>query len=177
METGDKPVNQVMSDDGNSYAGFIEIGKQMCEQLKQLGGLAGGNLIMNFVAPGAQYVNTIETQQIFSGRRHDSEQAPEDGEAEGPVPLPEELDTERGHRLLEKARKAGFLDNRYQPLVSLTQSALLATAIANELDIRCRWKVFGTFWHRNNIRNHYNRAMSQRQSYELMDRLKTLLKE
>ena len=88
--------------------------------------------------------------------------------------LPEVLATEEAMRLWEKARQAGYVDECYQPLLSRTQSALLADAMAERLGIKEKWKVFEELWQRKYMRNDYNLALTQRQSYKFQDDLKQL---
>jgi tetratricopeptide (TPR) repeat protein len=91
------------------------------------------------------------------------------------VRLPEVLSTDEAMALWRKAQEAGFVDASYQPLISRTQSALLADAMAERLGIREKWKVFETLWNRNNMRSDYNQALSQRQTLAFQDRLKKLI--
>ena len=88
--------------------------------------------------------------------------------------LPEVIATEEAMRLWEKGRQAGYVDECYQPLLSRTQSALLADAMAERLGIKEKWKVFEELWHRKYMRNDYNLALTQRQSYMFQDDLKQL---
>ena len=66
------------------------------------------------------------------------------------------------------------MDEHYQPLLSRTQAALLADAMAERLGIKEKWKVFEGLWNRNNMRGDYTRAMNQRQSLGFQDKLKRL---
>ena len=88
--------------------------------------------------------------------------------------LPEVLATDRAMRLWEKGRQAGYVDECYQPLLSRTQSALLADAMAEQLGIKEKWKAFEELWQRKYMRNDYNLALTQRQSYKFQDDLKRL---
>ena len=88
--------------------------------------------------------------------------------------LPEVLATEEAMRLWEKTRQAGYVDECYQPLLSRTQSALLADAMAERLGIKEKWKAFEELWHRKYMRNDYNLALTQQQSYKFQDDLKRL---
>ena len=88
--------------------------------------------------------------------------------------LPEVLATEEAMRLWEKARQAGYVDECYQPLLSRTQSALLADAMAERLGIKEKWKAFEELWNRKYMRNDYNLALTQQQSYKFQDDLKQL---
>ena len=87
-------------------------------------------------------------------------------------PLPEALSTEAAMTLWKKAQAAGWVDDNYQPLLSRTQAALLADAMAERLGIKEKWKVFEGLWNRKNMRGDYTRAMNQRQSLSFQDKLK-----
>ena len=87
---------------------------------------------------------------------------------------PEVLATDEAMVLWKKVQKAGYVDEHYQPLLSRTQAALLADAMAERLGIKEKWKVFGNLWKRNNMRGDYTRAMNQRQSLGFQDKLKRL---
>jgi len=76
--------------------------------------------------------------------------------------------------LWQKAQDAGYVDANYQPLISRTQAALLADAMAERLGIKEKWKVFEGLWNRKNMRSDYTRAMNQRQSLDFQDILKQL---
>ena len=88
--------------------------------------------------------------------------------------LPEVLATDEAMALWRKAQQAGYVDEHYQPLLSRTQAALLADAMAERLGIKEKWKTFGELWKRNNMRGDYTRAMNQRQSLGFQDKLKRL---
>ena len=78
--------------------------------------------------------------------------------------------------LWQKAQRAGYVDDDYQPTISRTQSALLADAMAERLGIREKWKVFETLWNRKNMRGDYNDALNQRQSLEFREKLKNFFR-
>ena len=129
----------------------------------------GSHIQLVYVAPGAQHVDHIQTQ--YFGERHSA--------ALHPVPqkhseLPEALASPQAMLLWQKAQQAGYVDEHYQPLLSRTQAALLADAMAERLGIKEKWKVFGDLWKRNNMRGDYTRAMNQRQSLGFQDKLKRL---
>ena len=86
--------------------------------------------------------------------------------------LPKPLATEEAMALWGKAQEAGYVDDNYQPLISRTQSALLADAMAERLGIREKWKVFEALWNRKYMRNDYNLALTQQQSLDFQDELK-----
>ena len=80
-----------------------------------------------------------------------------------------------GSELWEKVQEAGLVDADGQPTVSRTEAALLADELAERLDISHKWKLFETFWHRNNMRGDYNTALEQKKSLVFQEKLKKLL--
>ena len=130
----------------------------------------GSHIQLVYVAPGAQHVDHIQTQ--YFGERHST--------ALHPVPqkqseLPEALATPQAMLLWQKAQLAGYVDEHYQPLLSRTQAALLADAMAERLGIKEKWKVFESFWHRKNMYKDYYDALNQKQSLVFQDSMKVVL--
>ena len=119
-------------------------------------------------APGSQYVDT----QINIGKVQPD---PLKGTEKGLSNLPEVLATDGAMALWRKAQQAGYVDEHYQPLLSRTQAALLADAMAERLGIKEKWKVFETLWNRKNMRSDYNLALRQHQSLDFQDSLKQVL--
>lgn len=89
--------------------------------------------------------------------------------------LPEVLCTDKAMALWQKTQQAGYVDEHYQPLLSRTQAALLADAMAGRLGIKEKWKVFEGLWKRNNMYYDYYKALGQRQSLVFQDELKQKL--
>ena len=143
----------------------------LLEKLHQAGINKIDNLV--FVAPGAQYVNHIDTQ-IF-GERQQQDTTPARPVKDTPTSLPPKLSTEAAMALWRKAQAAGYVDANYQPLISRTQAALLADYMAEQLDIKDKWKVFEELWNRKNMRSDYNLALRQHQSLDFQDSLKQLI--
>ena len=143
---------------------------RLLEQLHQAGINKIDNLV--FVAPGAQYVNHIDTQ-IF-GERQQQDTTPAKPVKDTPTSLPPKLSTEAAMALWRKAQAAGYVDKNYQPLISRTQAALLADAMAERLGIKEKWKVFEALWRRRNMYRDYYDAMNQDQTYMFLDKLKEL---
>lgn len=77
--------------------------------------------------------------------------------------------------LWEKVRKAGYVDDNFQPLISRTQAALLADAMAERLGIRKKWKVFETLWNRTKMYKDYYQAVEQKQFLPFLNKLKQIL--
>jgi hypothetical protein len=97
------------------------------------------------------------------------------GREKEPSHLPEVLASDEAMALWKKAQTAGWVDANYQPLISRTQSALLADAIAERLGIREKWKTFETLWNRKNMRSDYNLALRQQQSLDFLTELKRMI--
>ncbi|SDG53405.1 hypothetical protein SAMN04487901_10549 [Prevotella communis] len=88
--------------------------------------------------------------------------------------LPEVLATDEAMALWRKAQQAGYVDEHYQPLISRTQAALLADAMAERLGIKEKWKVFEGFWNRNYMRSDYNLALTRKKTLDFLDELKVV---
>ena len=149
-------------------AEVLKMLNELLEQLQQTGHTNQGNKIeLVYVASGGQHVET----QVNIGTA--SPQPLPNGKEVGQS-LPEALSTEAAMALWRKAQAAGWVDDNYQPLLSRTQAALLADAMAERLGIKEKWKVFEGLWHRKYMRSDYNLALGQQQSYEFQDELKRL---
>ena len=124
---------------------------------------------LTYVAPGAQYVNRIDTQ-IF-GADKSQKPKPASSSTNEPPQLPEPLATDEAMVLWRKAQQAGWVDENFQPKISRTKAAMMAHVMATKLGIRNKWKVFETFWHRQNMYQDYYDAVNQQQSIEFGDSL------
>lgn len=124
-------------------------------------------------APGSQYVDkqfNIEAypRPLTKGKGADG--------AEASKSLPDVLATDKAMVLWRKAQRAGYVDEHYQPLLSRTQAALLADAMAERLGIKEKWKVFEGLWNRKNMYKDYYNALNQKKSLTFQDALKLLLR-
>ena len=119
-------------------------------------------------ALGSQYVDT----QINIGETLPV--PPCVGREKGTGELPDELATDEAMVLWRKAQQAGYINEHYQPLLSRTQAALLADAMAERLGIKEKWKVFEALWHRKYMRSDYNLALTRKGSLDFQDELKQL---
>ena len=125
-------------------------------------------------APGSQYVDKQfnfgkEPHPQTPLRRAKGVDSPEETKS-----LPDELATDKAMVLWKKAQQAGYVDANYQPLISRTQAALLADAIAERLGIKEKWKVFEGLWNRKYMRSDYNLALTRKGSLDFQDELKRL---
>ena len=140
--------------------------EKLLEQLQQAGYTNPGSKIeLVYVAPGAQHVET----QVNIGNPPPPKR---EGSLKRERNLPDILATEEAMALWEKVQRAGYVDENFQPLISRTQAALLADAMAGRLGIREKWKVFEALWNRKYMRSDYNLALTQQQSLEFQDELK-----
>ena len=152
-------------------ADVLKMLNELLERMQQLGHTNQGSKIeIVYVAPGAQYVNHIDTQVFGEGKPQEAVQ--DTPVKDTPPPLPPELSTDKAMALWQKAQRAGFVDADYQPLLSRTQSALLADAMAERLGIKEKWKVFEALWNRKNMRSDYNLALTRKLSLDFQDELK-----
>ena len=129
----------------------------------------GSHLQIVYVASGGQHVN----KQFNLGKTLPS--PPSVGKEKGVSDLPDVLATDGAMTLWKKAQAAGWVDANYQPLISRTQSALLADAIAEKLGIRQKWKTFEMLWNRKNMYRDYYQAQDQRKTLFFQDEIKKIL--
>ena len=145
----------------------LEFLNRLLDRLRQAGFTPNGShLQLVYVAPGAQHINT---QYVYNNARQEPVKVQAtDGVAQE---LPDVLRTPEAMVLWQKAQRAGYVDEHYQPLLSRTQAALLADAMAERLGI----KVFERLWHRKNMYKDLYYALNQKQSLAFQDKLKAIL--
>ena len=155
-----------MNFDNNEEA--LEFINRLLERLHQSGHTSQGSKIeLVYVASGGQHVET----QVNIGTA--SPQPLPKGKEVG-KPLPEALSTEAAMTLWKKAQAAGWVDDNFQPLLSRTQAALLADAMAERLGIKEKWKVFEALWLRTKMYKDYYQALDQKQYLSFLDKLKQI---
>ena len=130
-----------------------------------------GCIVLNIFESGSQHVDHVENQYIGKTLPIATPHSQREREPQ----LPELLSTEEAMALWEKVQKAGYVDANYQPLLSRTQSALLADAMAVKLGIREKWKTFETLWNRKNMYRDYYQALDQRKTLIFRDEIKKVL--
>ena len=138
----------------------------------------GSQIQLVYVASGAQHVEKIETQYFSEAHSAVLQPAPACGH---PAPdrggeLPDVLSTPEAMALWQKVQQAGYVDEHYQPLLSRTQAALLADAMAERLGIKEKWKVFEGLWNRKNMYRDYYKALNLQQSLAFQDEIKKLFR-
>ena len=133
----------------------------------------GSKIEIVYVASGGQH---IETQVNVETHPHPLPKGRGEDTFKGERNLPDVLSTEKAMTLWEKAKAAGWIDANYQPLISRTQAALLADAMAERLGIKEKWKVFETQWNRKNMYRDYYKALNLQQSLAFQDEIKRLFR-
>ena len=166
----------------------LDFFNRLLDRLRQAGyNQHGSHFQLVYVAPGAQHVERQTLPSPFPSEARRPVAFPCLGREKIPVAfpclgrekcageLPEVLATPEAMALWRKAQQAGYVDEHYQPLLSRTQAALLADAMAERLGIKEKWKVFEGLWKRNNMYYDYYKALGQRQSLVFQDELKQKL--
>ena len=158
-------------DNDEEALGFIN---RLLERLHQADFTNHGSKIeVVYVASGGQHV---ETQINVETHPHPLPVGRGVNTTKGERILPEVLATDEAMALWEKVQRAGYVDGNFQPLISRTQSALLADAMAERLAIREKWKVFETLWNRKNMYRDYYKALNLLQSLDFQDEIKSALR-
>ena len=157
----------------NNEDEVLALFSRLLERLQQADGghHNGSPTTFIYVAKGAQNVGSIQKQYVENAPMKSQPNLLRGVGEE----LPEVLSTPEAMMLWEKAQRAGYVDGRYQPLISRTQSALLADAMAERLGIKEKWKVFETLWNRKYMRSDYNLALTRKRSLDFQDELKAIL--
>ena len=130
-----------------------------------------GSIVLNIYEKGSLHVDHVDNQNFYGDKwaKPQKEKGTYDASA-----MPASLCTEQAMALWRKVQQAGYVDEHYQPLISRTQSAILAFEMAKRLDIKEKWKVFETLWNRRNMYRDYYDGMNQDQTYLFLDKMKEL---
>ena len=146
---------------------------RLLEMLHQADGNNQGSIVFNVYSSGSLHVDHVDTQNFYGDACPKPQKEKEKGKEDTPA-LPDSLCTEQAMVLWRKAQQAGWIDDNYQPLLSRTQAALLADAMAVRLGIKEKWKVFEGLWNRKYMRSDYNLALTRKVSLDFRDELKRL---
>ena len=97
---------------------------------------------------------------------------------EGEAPsLPEILCTPQAEALLAKFRRAGWMDERWNPVgLSNAEKGTLAEYLSEKLDIHSHWKFFGSLWNINSetLRTSKARGLDQGKTWNFRTKLDNL---
>ena len=155
-------------------AEVLKMLNELLEQLHRADKEHQGSIVLNIYEKGSLHVDHVDTQVIASPWPPPKRGGNAEGREKGTGDLPEVLATDEAMVLWKKVQKAGYVDEHYQPLLSRTQAALLADAMAERLGIKEKWKVFEGLWNRKYMRSDYNLALSRKRSLVFQDELKRL---
>lgn len=92
-------------------------------------------------------------------------------------PLPEALLTDEARALHARLVEAGLVDEGWMPVgLSFTEKGTLIDYVAERLDIRAKWKLFGTLWHTDpeTLRTSKARGLDQDKTWAFRSRLDAL---
>ena len=152
---------------------IVALLNRLLEMLHQTDGNNQGSIVFNVYSSGSLHVDHVDTQNFYGDACPKPQKEKEKGKEDTPT-LPAPLGTEQAMVLWRKAQRAGYVDEHYQPLLSRTQAALLADAMAVRLGIKEKWKVFEGLWNRKYMRSDYNLALTRKGSLDFQDELKRL---
>ncbi len=158
-------------------ADVLKMVNELLEQLHRKDKDHQGGIVLNIYEKGSLHVDHVDTQNFYGDAWPKPQTLPDPpcvGREKGASILPEALAAEQAMALWKKAQDAGYVDANYQPLISRTQAALLADAIAERLGIKEKWKVFESLWNRKYMRSDYNLALTRKGSLDFQDELKRL---
>lgn len=103
--------------------------------------------------------------------------APEKKEEAEANMLPDVLCTDQAKALHAKLCEAGMLNEDWQPVgLSFTEKGTLIEYVADRLDIRAKWKLFGALWHVDpeTLRTSKARGLEQDKTWAFRSRLEAL---
>lgn len=92
-------------------------------------------------------------------------------------PLPEVLLTDEARELHARLVEAGMVDEGWMPVgLSFTEKGTLIDYVAERLDIRAKWKLFGALWHTDpeTLRTSKARGLDQDKTWAFRSRLDAL---
>ena len=97
---------------------------------------------------------------------------------EGEAPSrPEILCSPQAEALLAKLRRAGWMDERWNPIgLSTAEKGTLAEYLSDKLDIHSHWKFFGLLWNINSetLRTSKRRGLDQEKTWNFRSKLDDL---
>ena len=170
---------------------LVALLNRLLEKLHQADSNNQGSIVLNIYEKGSLHVDHVDTQNFYSDACPKAKTLPDTFPSETRLPvafpcvgrekgdidtstLPASLCTEQAMALWKKAQDAGYVDDNYQPLISRTQAALLADAMAERLGIKEKWKVFEGLWNRKNMYRDYYKALNLQHSLAFQDEIKKL---
>ena len=133
------------------------------------------NFTFNFNAPVGQNIAHVDT--LVAHFDKDMTMQVVDTKAMEASPLPEVLLTEKARELHARLVEAGMVDEAWRPVgLSFTEKGTLIDYVAERLDIRAKWKLFGALWHTDpeTLRTSKARGLDQDKTWAFRSRLDAL---
>lgn len=149
------------------------------------------NFTFNFNAPVGQNIahvdkleahfdkemtmQVVDTASLCSERSENSEVS--ESSEKKHAPLPEVLLTDEARALHARLVEAGMVDEGWMPVgLSFTEKGTLIDYVAERLDIRAKWKLFGALWHTDpeTLRTSKARGLDQDKTWAFRSRLDAL---
>ena len=93
---------------------------------------------------------------------------------EVPTEIPSVLQTSEAEILHQKLVESGMLTDDWQPIaLSLAEKGMLASCLAEKLDIKNLWQIFAPLWgvKPDSLRRAWNKALDQNKSADFMKKL------
>ena len=118
-----------------------------------------------------------EAQEVTCRDVEASPQPSPSGEGAAGIAVPAVLLTDAARELHAKLVEAGMVDERWQPVgLSFTEKGTLIDYVAERLDIRAKWKFFGTLWRVDpeTLRTSKARGLDQDKTWAFRSRLDAL---
>ena len=160
-------------------ADVLKMVNELLEQLHRKEKDHQGGIVLNIYGKGSLHVDHVDNQNFYGDACTKKKTLPDPpcvGREKCAGELPEVLRVDKAMVLWRKAQDAGYVDDNYQPLISRTQAALLADAMAERLGIKEKWKVFEGLWNRKNMYRDYYKALNLQQSLAFQDEIKKLFR-
>jgi len=129
---------------------------------------------VEFVANKYVVESQKESKQIVDAT--DAEEVSTDDATESIV-IPDVLSTPESKALCNKLYEADIVDVQWQPIdLSNAEKGTLAEYIAEKLNIRNKWKLFGNLWKMDSetLRTAKARGLEQEKTWKFRDRLDAL---
>ena len=156
---------------------IVALLNRLLEKLHQADSNNQGSTVINIYGKGSLHVDHVDNQNFYGDACPKAKTLPDPpcvGREKCTGELPEVLRVDKAMVLWQKAQDAGYVDDNYQPLISRTQAALLADAMAERLGIKEKWKVFEGLWNRKNMYHDYYQALDQRKTLFFRDEIKKI---
>ena len=135
------------------------------------------NFTFNFNAPVGQNIAHVDKLEAHFDKEMTMQVVDTDSLAREEHGLPEALLTDEARALHAKLCEAGMVDEGWMPVgLSFTEKGTLIDYVAERLNIRAKWKLFGALWHTDpeTLRTSKARGLDQDKTWAFRSRLDAL---